>query len=61
METPKDENGQPEPRLEVISADSAGSEADDSLSPEEREAAAQFLRGSFRILPDPKSEIDDSK
>jgi len=51
MEPPKDQDGKPVPAFEVISADPdglAGGSAEDSLSPEEREAAAQFLRESYR-------------
>ena len=63
MEPPKDQDGKPVPAFEVLSADPdglAGGSAEDSLSPEEREAAAQFLRESFRVLPEPEKPMPKS-
>ncbi len=57
MDTPKDESGKPVPAFEVVKVgppEVAGDPSDSTLSPEEREAAAQFLRESFRVLPKPE-------
>lgn len=63
METPKDESGRPVPAFEVVSAaddEGTANPSDSTLSPEEREAAAQFLRESFHVLPNPEKKPSKS-